>query len=353
MTRRPTVAASRAKPGDVPSTSAAPPLRIAFAGTPEFAATALSHLLAKGFEVALVFSQPDRPSGRGQQVQESPVKRVALAHGLTVIQPPGLKLDGRFAGEAQAAHAALVAADVQAMVIVAYGQMLPAWMLQAPPLGCFNIHGSLLPRWRGAAPIQRAIEAGDTQTGITIIHMDAGLDTGAMLATEATPIGPDDTAGTLHDRLAPMGARLMAKVLLQAVKGKLRPVAQPDKQVYAYATKIHKLESVIHWQQPAAMIERRVRAFDPFPGCTFELDGEVTKLWRAKVVPQTSRADAAPGTIVAHDGVLEVACGEDALQLLEIQRPGGRRMTAAQYLHGADAARARQPAESDATTKSS
>lgn len=315
-------------------------MRIAFAGTPDFAATALSLLLAKGFDVALVFSQPDRPSGRGQQVQVSPVKRVALEHGLTVVQPSGLKLDGRFAGEAQAAHAQLLAADVQAMVIVAYGQILPSWMLHAPPLGCFNIHGSLLPRWRGAAPIQRAIEAGDVQTGITIIGMDAGLDTGPMLAAEATPIGPDDTAATIHDRLAPMGARLMAKVLVQASKGKLRPVQQPS-DVQAYATKIHKLESVINWQQSAAMIERRVRAFDPSPGCTFELDGEVTKLWRARVVPQTSRPDSAPGTIVAHDGVLEVVCGDGALQLLELQRPGGRRMTAAQYLHGAEATRPR------------
>ncbi len=310
-------------------------MRIAFAGTPEFAATALAHLLSQGFDVALVLTQPDRPAGRGQQLQASAVKRLALAHGLTVAQPQGLKLDGRFAMDAKVAQAALAAAQVDAMVVVAYGLILPPWVLQAPIKGCFNIHGSLLPRWRGAAPIQRAIEAGDPQTGITIIQMDAGLDTGAMLATQAVAIEPHDTASTLHDRLAPVGAQLMADVLRQAAQGGLKPVAQAAEGA-TYAAKIDKAEAAIDWQSSASNIERRVRAFDPFPGCTFELHGQTTKLWQARVVP--SLGAQTPGTVTTTAQTLIVACGVGALEVLALQRPGARRLTTAQYLQG------RQPA---------
>ncbi len=316
-------------------------MRIAFAGTPEFAATALAHLLQEGFDVALLLTQPDRPAGRGQQLHASAVKQLALSHTVPVLQPQGLKLDGRFASEAQAAQQALVNAKVDAMVVVAYGLILPAWLLQTPKLGCFNIHGSLLPRWRGAAPIHRALEAGDAQTGITIIQMDAGLDTGAMLAKATTPIQADDTSGSLHERLAALGARLMADVLRQAEAHALKPVAQPVEGV-TYAEKISKAEAAIDWRQAAVEIERRLRAFDPFPGCTFELDGQLTKLWRAQVVTQPAH-QTVPGTIVQTMDTLTIVCGEGALQVALLQRPGGRRITAAQYLQSRQQGLAKVP----------
>ncbi len=305
-------------------------MRIAFAGTPAFAEVALRHLLASDFDVALVLTQPDRPAGRGQQVQASPVKRIAQAHGIAVVQPQGLRLDGRFALDAQAAREALAAARVDAMVVVAYGLILPPWVLQTPRLGCVNIHASLLPRWRGAAPIQRAVEAGDATSGITIIRMDEGLDTGPMLAREALDIHADDTARTLHDRLAPVGARLVADVLrgMQAHGHAITATPQPGEGV-TYAAKITKDEAAIDWTRPADEIERRVRAFDPAPGCSFVHDGQTVKLWRARVVEAPSGAD--PGHVDLSDSRVVVACGRDALELLELQRPGGRRITAGQY----------------------
>jgi methionyl-tRNA formyltransferase len=297
--------------------------RIAFAGTPEFAAVALRDLIAAGFPVALVLTQPDRPAGRGLKLQASPAKQLALAHGLSVIQPRSLRLDGKYPDDAAAARAALQQAGIDAIVVAAYGLILPPWVLELPPHGCLNIHGSLLPRWRGAAPIHRAIEAGDARTGITIMQMDAGLDTGPMLLREAEPIRADDSTGTLHDRLAALGGRLIVQALREA--GTRPAVPQPDAGV-TYAHKVDKAEARIAWTDPAAVIERRVRAFDPFPGCSFEHAGESIKLWRAAVVPGAgvpgTRLAAAPGRIV-------VACGEGALELLELQRPGGRRLPAA------------------------
>ena len=303
-------------------------LRVGFAGTPEFAAVALRDLLAAGLPVPLVLSQPDRPAGRGMKLQASPVKQCALAHGIPVAQPRSLRLDGKFPDDAAAARQALQAADLDVLVVAAYGLILPPWVLQTPRRGCLNIHGSLLPRWRGAAPIHRAIEAGDTATGITIMQMDAGLDTGPMLLWQAQPIAADDTTASLHDTLAALGGRLVVQAL--NTLDSLRPVPQPDAGV-TYAHKIEKAEGAIDWQLPAVQIERRVRAFDPFPGCSCMLAGEPVKLWRAAVVP----GQGAPGTVLeAGAGRLVVACGDGALDLLELQRTGGRRVAVRDFLHG-------------------
>jgi methionyl-tRNA formyltransferase len=302
------------------------PFRVAYAGTPEFARVALQAIVDAGFSVPLVLTQPDRPAGRGLKLQPSAVKQLALERGLPLAQPQGLKLDGRFAADAQAAREALVQAAPDVLVVAAYGLILPAWVLTLPRLGCLNIHGSLLPRWRGAAPIQRAIEAGDTLTGITLMQMDAGLDTGAMLLTEATPITADDTTSSLHDRLAAMGARLVLQGLEAAREGRLQPQAQPEAGV-SYAHKIDKAEAAIDWQADAAVIERRLRAFDPFPGATAALAGQTVKLWRGRVVANPSGVPAGQW-LPETPGRLVMACGRDALEWLELQVPGGRRLTA-------------------------
>jgi methionyl-tRNA formyltransferase len=307
-------------------------LRVAFAGTPEFAAQALQAIHAAGHAVPLVLTQPDRPAGRGMKLTPSPVKQVAQALGVPVAQPRSLRLDGKFADEARAGQAALAGAAPDVLVVAAYGLILPEWVLALPRLGCLNIHGSVLPRWRGAAPIHRAIEAGDPETGITIMQMDAGLDTGPMLRIEREAIRADDTTGTLHDRLAALGARMIVASLADAARGALRPVAQPEAGV-TYAHKIDKAEAAIDWSQPAAAIERRVRAFDPFPGANFQCEGESVKLWRADVVD--AAGTVAPGTVLEADaGRVVVACGERALALREVQRPGGKRQPVEAWLQG-------------------
>jgi methionyl-tRNA formyltransferase len=316
---------------------AARPLRVAFAGTPEFASTALAAIHAAGFEVPLVLTQPDRPAGRGMRLMPSAVKQLGLDLGVALAQPRSLRLDGKFADEAAGARAALDAARPDVLVVAAYGLILPEWVLALPRLGCLNIHGSLLPRWRGAAPIHRAIEAGDAETGITIMQMDAGLDTGDMLLVEREKIGFDDTTGLLHDRLAALGARMIVRSLGDAAAGRLRPVPQPDAGV-CYAHKIAKAEAAIDWRLAADVIERRVRAFDPFPGATFQARGETVKLWRAQV--ERLDGGAAPGTVIAVDGQqLVVACGDGALALLDVQRPGGKRGPVAQWLQAHSIAR--------------
>ena len=308
-------------------------MRVVFAGTPDFAAAALHALLAAGHRVPLVLTQPDRPAGRGLKLQPSAVKALALQHGLAVAQPRSLRLDGKYPDDACAALAALRAAQADVMVVAAYGLILPPWVLALPPLGCLNIHASLLPRWRGAAPIHRAIEAGDATTGITLMQMDAGLDTGAMLLTATEPVRPDDSTATLHDRLAALGARLVVDGLAALATGPLAGTPQPRDGV-TYAHKIDKSQAAIDWAEPAAVIERRLRAFDPFPGAGFALDGERVKLWRARLRPGADDAAAAPGQVLAaHDGQLTVACGGGAaLDLLQLQRPGGRRVDAAAFL---------------------
>ena len=304
-------------------------LRVAFAGTPAFAAVALRTLIEARFDVPLVLTQPDRPAGRGLKLQGSPVKLLAQHHLIAVAQPRSLKADGKFPEDAAAARQVLDAARPDVIVVAAYGLILPPWVLALPRLGCLNIHASLLPRWRGAAPIHRAIEAGDAQTGITIMQMDAGLDTGNMLLVESLPIAPGDTTATLHDKLAALGGRLITEALEAAACGGLAPRRQPEAGV-TYAHKIDKAEARIDWRQPAAQIERRIRAFDPQPGCHFEREGELLKVWRAQVV---SGFGGAPGTLHRDGQRFSVACGGDqALELLELQRPGGRRQPVAAFL---------------------
>ncbi|HWK83287.1 MAG TPA: methionyl-tRNA formyltransferase [Caldimonas sp.] len=306
-------------------------MRLAFAGTPEFARVALERLRAAGFEVALVLTQPDRPAGRGMKTQPSPVKACAVASGIAVAQPRGLRLDGRYADDATAARAALIAVAPEAIVVAAYGLILPPWLLELPQHGCINIHASLLPRWRGAAPVQRAIEAGDDETGVTIMQMDAGLDTGDMLLAEATPIATDETSATLQERLAGLGGELIVRALAALAEGRVAPRRQDAAQA-TYAAKIAKAEATIDWREPAATIERRLRAFDPFPGARDVLDGETLTCWRGEV---RGPAYGEPGEIVSLDGgVLCVACGEGSLAITELQRAGGKRMKAAEFLRG-------------------
>lgn len=309
-------------------------MRVIFAGTPEFARVALERLLAAGFAVPLVLTQPDRPAGRGMKLQASPVKRLALDHSLPVAQPRSLRLDGKYPEDAHAAQSAIAAAAADVMVVAAYGLILPQWVLHAPRLGCLNIHASLLPRWRGAAPIHRAIEAGDTETGVTIMQMDPGLDTGDMLRVERVAIAPSDTTGSLQDKLAALGARLVVQALELAARGGLQPLKQPDVGI-TYARKIDKAEALVSWSQPAEVIERRVRAFDPMPGAAASIADETVKLWRCQLEPNAPAG--APGTVLRTDdtGVV-VACGLGALRLTELQRPGGKRLAAADFLRGFD-----------------
>jgi len=318
--------------GQTTNQPGAGPMRVAFAGTPAFAAEALRALLAAGFEVALVLTQPDRPAGRGMKLQASPVKQLAQAHGIAVAQPHSLKLDGKYPDEAAAAREAMLASGADVLVVAAYGLILPQWVLDWPRVGCLNIHASVLPRWRGAAPIHRAIEAGDAATGITIMQMDAGLDTGDMLLTEREPIGTEDTTAALHDRLATLGGRLIVEALELAACGGLTRTPQPAEGI-TYAHKIGKAEAAIDWSQPAQTLARRVRAFDPFPGCAFTLDTpkgpETVKLWAAAVVP----ASGAPGEVLQAQGdTLIVACGEQSLALRTLQRPGGKRVSAREFM---------------------
>lgn len=285
-------------------------MKLIFAGTPEFAAVALQALLDKGsetfVEVVLVLTQPDRPAGRGLKLQPSAVKQLALKHGIPVAQPLSLRLDGKYPDDAAAAKKLIEDAKADFMVVAAYGLILPQWTLDAPMHGCLNIHASLLPRWRGAAPIHRAIEAGDTETGVTIMQMDEGLDTGAMLLKQSVVIDADDTTQSLHDKLAKLGAKLITHAIEDY--GALEPTAQP-KQGVTYAAKILKSEAAINWSEGAVVNERKVRAFNPAPGCTAELNGDTVKIWRAKVK-------------------------SDHLEILELQRPGGKRMLMADYLRG-------------------
>jgi len=309
-------------------------MKIAFAGTPAFACIALQRLLAAGHTVALVLTQPDRPAGRGLRQAPSAVKEAALAHRLPLAQPHGLRLDGKFADDARAAHLALAQAEPEVMVVAAYGLILPQWVLDLPRLGCLNIHASLLPRWRGAAPVQRAIEAGDSCTGVTIMQVDAGLDTGDIWITQPEPIRADDTATTLTDRLARIGGALIVDALDRAARGTLAATVQPPDGV-TYAHKIDKRESQIDWSRPAGEIERRIRAFDPFPGASTVLGGAPIKIWRGQVVDPPVAKAAPPGTVLHCDGgQLVIACGVGALALQVLQRAGGRRIASAEFLAG-------------------
>ena len=297
-------------------------MRLIFAGTPEFSALALKAILDAGHQVALVLTQPDRPSGRGMVLRSSPVKVAAQASGIEVFQPQSLK-----DSEAQD-HLRAVGAD--AMVVAAYGLILPQTVLDLPRLGCINIHASLLPRWRGAAPIQRAILAGDPETGVCIMQMEAGLDTGPVLLSAALTIDADDTAASLHDKLAGLGARLIVEAL---EKMPISPESQPNLGV-TYAAKIDKSEAPLDWRLPAAQLARQVRAFNPFPGATASRDGQMIKVWRAEEI-DVSSFNAGPGIIVATDrqGIV-VACGKGALRITELQKAGGKRLPVESFLAG-------------------
>ncbi|WP_426390840.1 methionyl-tRNA formyltransferase [Variovorax sp. R-27] len=308
-------------------------LRVVFAGTPEFARVALEAIAAAGHDIVLVMSQPDRPAGRGMKLQASPVKQCAVANNWPVAQPRSLRLDGKYPDEASAARDTLLAARPDVMVVAAYGLILPQWVLDLPAHGCLNIHASLLPRWRGAAPIHRAIEAGDAQTGITIMQMDAGLDTGDMLLREAVDIGSDDNTARLHDRLADLGGKMIVEALAHI--GTLTRTPQPAEGV-TYANKVEKHEALIDWAQPADAIVRRIRAFDPFPGANSPLDGETVKLWAAHSAG-SPEASAAPGTILAvSDAGVAVAAAGSVVNVTELQRPGGKRLPVADFLRGFD-----------------
>ncbi len=302
----------------------AQPLRVVFAGTPEFAALHLAALLTSRHELAAVYTQPDRPAGRGKKLQASPVKALALAHDIPVLQPASLRSDDAVAELAQ------LQADV--LVVVAYGLILPQAILDTPRLGCINVHGSLLPRWRGAAPIQRAIEAGDAESGVTIMQMDAGLDTGDMLAMASCPIDAGTTAASLHDRLAELGAPLLCEVLNELPAYQSRAEAQPEAGT-TYADKILKSEAEIDWQLDAATLQRRVRAFNPFPVCFSWLGGERLKIWEAQRLPEIEGAGEA-GEILAADkrGVL-VQTGNGQLCITRLQMPGGKALSAEQILN--------------------
>jgi methionyl-tRNA formyltransferase len=305
-------------------------MKVVFAGTPEFAAVALRALHAAGHAIPLVLTQPDRPAGRGMQLQASPVKQFALAHGIPVLQPLSLRIDSKDparAAEAQAAHAALAALDYDVMVVAAYGLILPRSTLDIAP--CINIHGSLLPRWRGAAPIHRAIEAGDLDTGVTIMQMEEGLDTGPMLSMQAIPIAPADTTGSLHDKLAALGATMIVDAL--ARYDQLQAVPQPEAGV-TYAAKISKEEARLDLSGDATVLARKVRAFNPFPGAQALVDGMTIKIWDAEVAPGRGE----PGQVLCADAAqgIVVACGEGALRLNTLQKPGGKRLPAAEFLKG-------------------
>ena len=306
-------------------------MKIIFAGTPEFAVPALQALIDAGHDIVMVLTQPDRPSGRGMKLKASPVKQLAVSHQIEVFQPETLKdpaVQARIAG---------VNADV--MIVAAYGLIIPSAVLDMPRYGCYNIHASLLPRWRGAAPIQRALLAGDSETGVTIMEVVPALDAGAMVSRGVLPIDERDTAQTLHDGLAGLGAVLMVEAMQTLARDGNLPATPQDETLVTYAHKLEKSEAAIDWQQNAAAICRKVRAFNPFPVAHTLFDGEICRLWMASHLPGNGK----PGEITGFDeaGIL-VACGEGLLRIEELQMPGGKRMAASDFLRG----RSLQPGQS-------
>lgn len=294
-------------------------MKLIFAGTPEFAVPALAALIAAGHRIVLVLTQPDRPAGRGMQLRASPVKQLAQQHGIPVYQPESLK--------SPEAQAVVAAAEADLMIVAAYGLILPQAVLDMPARGCLNIHASLLPRWRGAAPIHRALLAGDRETGITIMQVVLALDAGDMLSKAALPIGDRDTTQSLHDALASLGGRLMVETL--ANLDAITPEPQ-DPALVTYAEKLRKEEAPIDWNRSATLLSRQVRAFNPFPVAQAAYQGEIWRLWMAEAVPGAGD----PGSVLdTTDGIL-VACGEGALRLTELQKPGGRRLAARDFLAG-------------------
>jgi len=298
-------------------------LKIVFAGTPEFAATTLASLLGSQHEILAVYTQPDRPAGRGRKLTASPVKSLALEHNLPVLQPVSLR--------DEAAQKELAAFNADVMIVVAYGLILPEPVLVTPRLGCINVHASLLPRWRGAAPIQRAILAGDAETGVTIMQMDKGLDTGDMLHVARCPIESSETAEILHDRLAELGSTALLEVLGEISKGQTRPEKQDDAQAN-YAEKLQKAEAQIDWMQSAEQLSRTVRAFNPWPVAFTRFDEKNLRIWLAAAIDV--EATATPGTVLAEsrDGI-DVATGAGILRVTQLQMPGGKSLSAEQFLN--------------------
>ncbi|MGG7054740.1 methionyl-tRNA formyltransferase [Nitrosomonas sp. ANs5] len=298
-------------------------MRIIFAGTPVFAATALDALLAAGFEVILVLTQPDRPAGRGMKMQASPVKLLAQQHAIPLLQPETLKSPD--------IQAQLKTLAPDAMVVAAYGLLLPEAVLHIPRHGCINIHASLLPRWRGAAPIQRAILAGDQETGISIMQMDQGLDTGAIILQHAITIAPRDTSATLHDKLAQLGGESIVEALTLLDRNALQSTQQNETGA-CYASKIRKTEAKIDWRQNATHIDRMIRAFNPGPGAYTHLQGDLIKFWQAKIIKTAS--GQAGEILAASDTGIIVACGQDAMRIEMLQKAGGKKLSAARFLAG-------------------
>jgi methionyl-tRNA formyltransferase len=303
-------------------------LRVVFAGTPDFAVPHLAACRREGVEIVAVYTQPDRPAGRGRKLTPSPVKQAAIDLGLAVEQPENFK-------EA-AARDRLAAYAPDLIVVVAYGLILSRKVLAIPRLGCWNVHASLLPRWRGAAPIQRAILAGDAETGVCLMQMEAGLDTGPVLLRQALPIAPDDTGGSLHDKLAALGAALLGDALDRALRGEPMPAAPQPEDGVTYAHKLDKAEARLDWNEAAAALARKVRAFDPWPVAEALVDGETLRVWRVQVRDSGlgTGDSAGPGSIVAatREGI-DIGCADGVLRLLEVQRAGGRRISAADYLN--------------------
>ncbi len=313
-------------------------MRIVFAGTPEFARIAFDALRAAGHDIPLVMTQPDRPAGRGLKLTPSPVKQAAVEAGIPVAQPRSLRLDGRYPDEAAEARALLESVAPDVMVVAAYGLILPQWVLDLPRLGCLNIHASLLPRWRGAAPIQRAIEAGDARTGVTIMQMDQGLDTGDMLLERVVPITGETNAAQLHDALAQAGGEAIVAALTELEKGALTPRKQPEDGV-TYAAKLDKAEAALDCSQPAELLARRVRAFNPVPGASIRLPGlpDAVKVWRAEALEAgaAAAAGATPGSVLRADETgIDIATGQGVLRLLELQKAGGKRQPVDVFVRG-------------------
>lgn len=300
-----------------------PPLRILYAGTPDFALPPLQTLIDEGCEIVAVLTQPDRPAGRGKQLRASPVKQLALKNKLDVLQPESLK-DPEWRDK-------LTNLQADLMVVVAYGLMIPGWLLDLPTFGCWNIHASLLPRWRGAAPIQRAIEAGDEQTGVCVMQMEVTLDTGPVYQCLTTPIAAQDTAASLHDRLAVLGARALQGCITMLIRGELPQALVQEESGTVYARKLSKAEAELDWNQAADVLQRRVQAFNPWPVAWCELGGQRLRIWKAEVVDNAGACK--PGSVLPGQRSLTIATSDKALNILELQQPGGQRVTAEQFLN--------------------
>ena len=307
-------------------------MKIVFAGTPDFATTALDALIQAGHQIALVLTQPDRPAGRGMKLQPSPVKKLAATHNIPIDQPQSLRINGKYGDDAQRVYNRIKDINPDIMVVVAYGLILPKIFLDLPKQGCLNIHASLLPRWRGAAPIQRAIEAGDTESGVSIMKMEEGLDTGPVLAVQKTAITEQDTATTLHDRLAIMGGTLIVPTL-QAIAHQTATYTPQDDTAAIYAQKLSREESALDFNQSAKEIAAKIRAFNPFPGCTAQFDGTTLKIWDAQL--EDAQATYPAGTLLSadHTGIV-VACGKGTLRILTLQKPGAKRLPVSEFIKG-------------------